>query len=250
MVSAVERSPLPVLDELTGPTPRKAVLKENTRRNAFLFPLVFMIVLIITILVARKTIPQIRTRIALRSNTRLAIAQITSLHSGGRGVEIVEYTFNAAGKQTTGNASVPYYLFDTLRQSRQIIVRYRPSDPAINHPDAWEWSPGAEGFFGLLGLGCFWIAGIAGAIYPIHLLRLRTIILYGSPAIATILSSSRDRRVFSYRYTFRSADGIERTGKGSTTREIGIGESSWLLYLPKNPSRSCLYPSTEFEVNS
>ena len=108
MGDEVERSTLDLPDELTGTTPRSAILSDNARRGAILLPLGFIIVLIITIHIARTEIPQIRTRIALRSDTRLAVAQITSLHSGGRGVEIVEFTFNGAGKRTSGSARVPY----------------------------------------------------------------------------------------------------------------------------------------------
>lgn len=250
MGDKVERSTLDLPDELTGTTPRSAILSDNARRGAVLLPLGFIIVLIITIHIARTEIPQIRTRIALRSDTRLAVAQITSLHSGGRGVEIVEYTFNGAGKRTSGSARVPYDFFQIVRESQQIIVRYQPSDPATNHPDAWEWSPGAEEFFSCFALGCFWFVGIVGLLYLFYLMRIRAIMRYGSPAIATIVSSKRDGRVHSYTYTFLSQDGLERKGKGSTTRDLALGDSSWVLYLPKNPRRNCLYPSTEFEINS
>jgi hypothetical protein len=241
----------PVLpDELNGSTPRSAILSGNARRGALVLPFGLLIVLTATIYTVRTEIPQIRTRLALQNNTRLAVAQITSLHSGGRGVEIVEYIFNGAGAPTSGSARVPYNFFATIRNSREIIVRYLSSNPAINHPDAWEWSLGAEDFFGGFALICFWLGGIAGVVYPIYLLRLRTLILYGRPAAATVESCMRDGRVFSYKYRFRSDDGLEKFGKGSTTRELEVGGGTWVLYLPKNPRRNCLYPSTEFEIYS
>jgi hypothetical protein len=236
-------------DELKGPTPRSAILSDNARRGAIVLPFGFAIVVAITIAIARSEIPQIQTRIVLHSNARLAVAQITSLHSGGRGIEIVEYTFNGAGTPASGSATVPYNFFATVRNSRQIIVRYRQSNPSINHPDAWEWSPDAEHFFGWFALVCFWVGGgIGGIVYPISLLRLRTLILYGRPAAATIESCTRDGRVFSYKYRFRSEGGFERKGSDSTTEELEIGAATWALYLPKNPRRNCLYPSTQFEI--
>ncbi|HEY1577692.1 MAG TPA: hypothetical protein VGF82_11550 [Terracidiphilus sp.] len=251
MGNTAEQSSLVVPDELTGPTPRRASLSDSARRGAVALAFGSVLVLIFTILTARIEIPQIRTRIALRSNTRLAIAQITSLHSGGRGIEIVEYTFNgAAGQATSGSATVPYNLIQLMRESRQIIVRYRPSDPAINHPDAWEWSLDAEHLFGGFAFVCFWFGGVAAIVYPIYLLRLRKLILYGRPAIATIDTSARNGRVFSCKYTFRSDEGFEWTGKSSTTRELAVGAATWVLYLPQSPRRNCLYPSTQFEIYS
>jgi len=235
-------------NELTGPTPRRAILSDNARRGAIALPFGSVIVLIITIFMARTEIPQIRTRIALRNNTRLAIAQITSLHSGGRGVEVVEYTFKGAGQQASGSATVPYNFYQLIRESKQIIVRYRPSNPAINHPDAWEWSLDAERLFGGFALVCFCFGWIAGVVNSIYLLRLRALIRNGCPALVTIESFTRDGRVFSYRYRFRCEKGIERTGKDSTSQELEIGATTWALYLPRNPRRNCLYPSTKFEV--
>lgn len=250
MAEKVERATPDLPDELIGPTPRNIRISGNTIRGAILLPFGSVIVLLAAIQVGRMEIPELRNRIELRDNTRLAVAQVTSLHSGGRGIEIVEYTFNGAGKQSSGSAFVPYYVFNTMRQSRQIIVRYRPSDPAINHPDAWQWSPSAEGFFGLFALLCFIVSGTGSIAYPIHLLRLRKLIRYGNPATANIQSSTRDGRVFSYRFTFRTEDGIEITGKDSTRRELAVGAATWVLFLPENPQLNCLYPSAEFEVVS
>lgn len=250
MGEKVERSKPDLPDELTGPIPWKALLSDNALRGAILLPLGSVVVLLAAIQIGRSEIPELRSRIELRGDTRLAVAQITSLHSGGRGVEIVEYSFNGPGKEASGSAKVPYYLFETMRESRQIIVRYRPSDPSINHPEAWEWSLGAEGFFGLFALLCFIVGGTCSIAYPIQLLRLRKLILCGHPATANIQSSTRDGRVFSYQFTFQAEDGIEVTGKDSTRRELAVGAATWVLFLPENPRRNCLYPSAEFEVYS
>jgi hypothetical protein len=250
MGDRTEESHPAVPDELVGPTPRKVRLSDNTRRVAFLVPLGFIIVFYISVRIGRTEIPQLRNRLALRTDTRLAVAQIASLHSGGRGVEIVEYVFNGSGKQATGTSTVPWDFFQTMRDSRQIIVRYRPSDPSINHPDAWEWSPGAEGFFGYFALLCGWFVGIIGIVYLIRVVRRRMLIRYGLPALAIIQSSTRDGRIFSYRYIFRSDDGVERFGKDSTVRELEIGARSWALYFPNNSGRNCLYPAAEFKICS
>lgn len=250
MGERVERSTPDLPDELSGSVPRSAILSSNAWRGAILLPLGFVIVLLFAIQICRTEIPEVRSRIELRGDKRLAVAQITSLHSGGRGVEIVEYSFNGAGKQASGSAKVPYYLFESMRQSRQIIVRYRPSDPSINHPDAWEWSIGAEDYFGLFALVCSTVSGTCSIAYLIHLLRLRTLILCGRPVTANIQSSTRDGQAFSYRFTFRDENGVEITGKDSTRRELAVGAATWVLFLPENPRRNCLYPSAEFEVCS
>lgn len=87
------------------------------------------------------SIQQTRDRAALRANGRLTIGDVTDLNLGRGSKETLHYAFTVQGESYSGRTRLSSSYGIVLAKSDHLVIRYLPSDPAINHPDAWEWSP-------------------------------------------------------------------------------------------------------------
>lgn len=56
----------------------------------------------------------------------------------------VKYTFEAEGRAITNEIKAPGTMEKFLYHAETIEIRYLPSNPEINHPVEWEWSPWSE----------------------------------------------------------------------------------------------------------
>jgi hypothetical protein len=57
----------------------------------------------------------------------------------GKGAtDMVAYSFSAGTARAQGDCEVPLRLWAGLHNGADLPVRYLPSDPAVNHPAAWE----------------------------------------------------------------------------------------------------------------
>ena len=76
----------------------------------------------------------------LRTQGREATAKIVRLwRTEGRGAtDMVAYAFSAGAARVHGECEVPLRLWAGLHNGADLPVRYLPSDPAVNHPAAWE----------------------------------------------------------------------------------------------------------------
>jgi len=147
----------------------------------------------------------------------------------------VEYSFAVNGVRYGGNARLPNCL--VRNKSDPIAIRFLPSDPSINHPDGWEWSP-IEGFYGVpyyaIGLG----ATIWGLAYS---LRERKLVRWGKPAERTVTNCISKDRWYEVEYEFRAEDGEYASGTSDCAESYEAGQNIWIVYLPKRPGRNYAY---------
>ena len=141
---------------------------------------------------------------------------------------------------------MPDDLVGTIRQPDRILVRFLPADPAINHPDAWEWSLlfNAKAIY----VSVFFL--ILGSFILAILYAERRFVREGSPTVATVTSCKLKAGLFILEYDFSAEDGasIKGSGESRIPREIGLNIS--VLYLPQNPRRSRPYPTPNFRVEA
>jgi hypothetical protein len=225
-------------DELAGPLPRKVEFDSNDAY--FLVWVVLIFVLggaICCGWYVSTSIKQVHQRAALRSNGREIVGQVTGLPTG-RGTRYVKYSFTLEGRDFSGEARIPGNSGIVLHERDHIIVRFLPSDPTMNHPDAWEWSP----LMGLLPTGLLPFFGVLVVVALIFLRREQKVISNGKAVQGVVTGCTRNDGQFKVRYDFRTEDGGLVTGSSYSNDSYGTGDRIWILYLPESPRRNVSYP--------
>jgi hypothetical protein len=230
--------------ELSMPLPRRIRPSSDARYGEIVLALMLGLTVILSLWLCKNVVQQMRLRSALRHGGAEVLAEITYLDRPGRGGDIVRYTFTANGEIASGEAGVPLQLVKSLRESNSLTVRYLPSDPAINHPAAWEWSflSNSVGIIFLMIL-----VSIFG-LFRIILYRRRQLLAWGKPVLGVVTECVSAKSSFSLKYNFRTESGVSFKGGGDTTTRQEIGASIWILYLPQNPARNQPYPFSDYCV--
>ena len=162
---------------------------------------------------------------------------------GGHGDSTVSYIFTFNGSLYDGKAQMPnYHLIE--HKSDRIVIRFLPSNPAINHPAAWEWSGFADIFPGIFLLFLTTMGGVAlGVVY-----RDRKLARNGKATQGVVIGCVQAKRYFRVEYEFCTEDGLRLKGKSDCADEYGAGARIWILYLPQKPKRNHVYPTSFYEV--
>lgn len=227
--------------ELTGPVPRRVSASQNTVGGMMGLALLFLIFAGLMAWGSRDFYHQLQIRAALRQSHETVMGQVSRvLH--GRHSDTVEYQFSVAGLPYAGSSRLP--TGRNPRRSDPIPIRYNPANPNMNHPDAWEWSPYSYLFEFLLIT--FWPC--LGAAVVVDLFRSRELVRYGQPAVGSVVNCVPNKKLYRIEYRFRTNSGEELTGKSNCKEAIETGSRIWVLYLPRNPQRNCLYPNFSFDV--
>jgi len=198
------------------------------------------------------TVRQTEHRAALRADSSTTAGEITRLQKMKHS-EVVYYTFSASGRLYTGEAELPWQLHEDVDRSKPLTVRYLPTDPAVNHPAAWEWS-----FFwwlplstGVLSLPDFssefqwfmapFIFGPVGLVLSIALRKQRKLLAEGLPAAGVVTGCTRGSRgSYWLKYEFQSEDGRVVQGKCQGKLQE-IGAPLCILYLRQDTSQNLPY---------
>ena len=230
--------------ELSGTVPRGVRLAGRSRSMPIVLALLIGGTVVSWSLYGKHAVNQVQQRSVLHNEGIETQAEITSLKRAGKGPYVVKYTFVANGQNISGLADVPPEPLRSLPESGPIAVRYLPSNPAINHPTAWEWSLSSEWFliFVLTTLSVLCGVTIAGA--P----RDRRLLVWGTPVTGIVSRCTPTKSAYSVQYEFRtqSAELVKGSGESLVRREGG--ECIWILYLPKDPRRNRPYPLSDFCV--
>jgi len=245
--SLTSRTVPSIPSELLGPTPRKVHVIGTGARNRIVGLALFAFVAIFSVLTCADVTKQIRHRTALRRDGRVVVGDVTKQRDGDNTIgPYVEYAFSVHGTAFSGWARMPDDLIGTIRQSDRILVRFLPADPAINHPDAWEWSLlfNAKGIYVLISFS------ILGSIISAILYAERRFVRGGSPTLGTVTSCKPKERLFFLEYDFSKEDGTSIKGSGYSRIPREVGSTIYVLYLPQNPRRSRPYPTPNFRVES
>jgi hypothetical protein len=231
--------------ELSGPVPRKVRLSESSRLLPFLLAALIGALTLGGFLYCMHVARQMHQKSALRQDGVEVQGAITSLKRADRGPDVVQYTFTANGQNISGQADVPPELMQNLENSSSLAVRYLPSNPAINHPAAWEWSLSSEWLliFMLLGIlaVCIVTARAAGGG--------RELLVWGTPAAGLVIHCAPTRSAYLVQYEFRTEAGAHVTGSGESLDSQDAGARIWVLYLPQNPRRNRPYPLSDYCVD-
>jgi hypothetical protein len=190
-------------------------------------------------------IKQIKQRAVLQREGREVVGEITRQRSGSRiSVPSVSYTFTVNGTAFSGWAQMPQNLVGSLRESDHILVRFLPANPAINHPDAWEWSV----LLNLESIVFMIFFAIMGSVVMVILSRERRLASEGMPSVGVVTICAPKDRTFWVKYDFSTEVGRSIKGSGYSSSRQEIGASICVLYLPQNPRRNHPYPLPNFRV--
>jgi hypothetical protein len=230
--------------ELSGSVPRSIRLSDRSRSMPVVLGLLIGVTVVIWSLYGKHVINQVQQRSLLREEGVEAQAEITSLKRAGRGPWVVKYTFAANDQNISGMADVPPESKGGLSGSSFLAIRYLPSNPAINHPAAWEWSLSSE----WLGIGVLMCLPTLFCMTAADAYKNRKLLVWGRPVTGTVTKCSRTRGAYSVKYEFCTETGELVKGSGESLGRREIGECIWILFLTKNPHRNGPYPFSDFCV--
>src|ERR1035438_8704013 len=162
--------------ELIGPTPRKVRLFGDGIR----FGIISVTFLAIPILLGIWSCIQIRYRAELQRDGRQVVGRVTGLGTG-RGAGLVKYSFTVNGTAFSGQAPEPDNLAGRIGEYDHIRVLFLPENPAINHPEGWEWTYVDP--VGTVGMIFF---AICGSVFMTILCRERKLAIEGRPAVGIV----------------------------------------------------------------
>jgi hypothetical protein len=247
-LASSDRVALMAPSELAGPLPRTVTLNfDGDARYLLLIVLLFFFGGAIWLgWKGYDDVQQSQHRAVLRSDGREVVGEVTGFSFGRDRPTTVNYRFTVHGVTYSGSADEPRTPgpSTSLNKSDKILVRFLPSNPAINHPDAWEWSA----FIGLeyIAFQVFFMAmgGLALAV----LWRDRKLAREGKVAEGVVTSCTRKDRSFRVEYEFRTEDGVPVKGSSDSVDEYGASARIWILYLPQRPRRNHIYPLSFFDV--
>jgi hypothetical protein len=245
-LEAPSHQALEMPEELSGPLPRKAELIADDSYFLIVVVLIFVVGGAITCgWWASAAIKQFHQRAVLRSDGRQIVGRVTGLPTG-RGTEYVKYSFALNGRDFSGKARIPLHAGIGLHEQDQIVIRFLPSDPTINYPDAWEWSP----LMGLdaIGFQIFCAAIVCLALF--FLRRERRLACEGKAVLGVVTSCEPKDRQFRVNYDFRTDDGVLIKGGSGCKYAYKSGARIWILYLPSRPNRNGSYPLSDYRVTA
>lgn len=246
-----ESSSYPTLEippEVSGPIPRKVGLNfDGDGRFLLIIILCFFIPgLIFLGWNGYGDFNQFQHRAVLRNNAREVVGEVTGFSWGRYSPISVHYRFAVDGATYSGKALEPKSPGPGTSYSKgdDILIRFLPSNPTVNHPGAWEWSP-TDGWYFVLAEVFF--TSLGGVVLA-YLLRDRKLARKGKVAAAMVTACTRDDRWFRVEYEFRTEDGVLMKGHDDFKDEYGVGARIWMLYLPQRPQRNHRYPLSTFIV--
>jgi hypothetical protein len=227
--SSFEMSTMP--SELAGPSPRKVQLSsEGDGRYLLVVVLVFFVGgLIFQGWNGYDDIKQFQQRALLRGDTREVVGEVTGFSFGRNSPMSVIYRFTVNGVTYSGKALEPANPGPgtSFEKGDDILIRFLPSNPAINHPDAWEWSAAIGWYFVVGELFFTSMGGLALAV----LLRDRRLAREGKVAAGIVTGCARDDRWFRVDYEFRTEGGVLMKGHNDFKEEYGARESGYSTCL-------------------
>jgi hypothetical protein len=171
--------------------------------------------------------------------------EINKLWLRDKGSEpMVGYAFTANGVRITGEATVPKDRWPGIRKAGFLPVRFLPSNPAVNHPSAWD-EAGMPAWFPFV-MPLMWL--VASVLLLISQRRQRQVAAEGVPAAGVVTSCSRIKGGWAARYQFRTNDGLIAKGRNKVPSRVEAGATVCVLYLPRNPRRCYIYPLSLYRV--
>ena len=229
--------------ELMGRTPHRVRLTGTGWLYAFASAFFIFLAAYFAIKTANLVNRENSEQSALRQSGSQTLGQVTIKRRG-----LLSYTFDVDGTIYSGRASAPIDVWDSLHEGDSLSVRYLPATPAVNHPAAWEdstsstwWQLIFPGFLAIMSAGFVWR-------FPLQY----RVAVNGVPAWACIAErewKGPSRGPHWENYTFRNAEDEVQFGRCPMDVTLRAGATVCVLFLPKKPIVSHVYPLDFFEVN-
>jgi uncharacterized protein DUF3592 len=247
------------VDSVTFPrewTPPQELGGERPRSVRLTAAGIVLSVLSILMLVAALPIV-VAMRVAdARSDARTAVlrregqdidAEVTRLRRVGKDRQPrVAYAFVVGEARYQADVEAPLSRWEDLRVGGRLAVRYLPSDPATNHPVAWDRSP-----FGPMPPAV--TAGflvLIGGLLRYTLRRDRRLLEDGVPSAGVVTRVHRMKGGYATHYQFRVDDGEVRRGRGPLPRRLETGAILPVIADRDNPRRNAPYPLKLYRVRA
>ena len=205
--------------------------------------LTFLAGLALLLWIAHGALTGLRTRDILRSNGQLTYGEITKV-SVNRGGEDVRYTFPVDGVLYSGHAEMEAAEYTVPGNSKEIPLRYLPSDPRVNQPVKWQWVSVWDFFPFVLLLAFMAIA----ARVMILAFRLGMLVRMGLVVAGKVIGCAPNKKLFTVYYEFAAGDKTVIEGSSDLVDEYEVGTSIPVVYLPSNPKRNNRYPINGFRT--
>lgn len=167
--------------------------------------------------------------------------------SGRSATHYLTATFEVGGQRFTARDQVPGPRYHATDLGAPVAITYLPTDPATNRLDrvdderiartgaAFTWGAVASA----LAFGCTLL------LFERYAQRLLRLARDGRAATATIVAPQRRGR--GVHFTFRDANGAERSGRstfrGRIPPQCAPGAAAMVLFAPERPERSALLAS-------
>lgn len=237
--------------ELTGALPRKTRLSNDGIVTVMVATVFLLAVIAFVLWGSIQTAKQMAQMAALSREGLQTTGEVRRLwHSGPlMTTPWVSYVFTANGVAFTGKSSVPKHLWNGLREAGPLPIRFMHSNPAINHPAAWEGRANLDRWL----LPCAFLVlpftAFIGTKVMIPLRQDRQLVAGGMPAAGVILKCyGGGRGGWGATYQFRTEDGRLAEGSSSCGNRLEIGSTVCVLYSPQDPKRNHLYSALLYRV--
>jgi hypothetical protein len=228
-------------EELTGPTPRRFKWHSGGKGNFILC----LIILVIGFAIVTAIWETAREDHALAEDAQTADSVITRKwtdHGSRSTYYRVAYEFSVDGKKVKGESGLSQRKWNGLSTGSHTPVLYVPAEPNLNRPSlAYDtvlsyWVPA--------GATAFWIFSLVVAWSPIR--KEKRLLQYGLVVPGTITnnqSGSRPKYGWVIKYEYQLSDGTVLKGRTQRDRTYRQGQVVTILYDPKRPKRSEIYPT-------
>lgn len=189
----------------------------------------------------------VQQREVLRLNGRELVAEITELPSSRSGT-YVQYAFRVGRVWYSGEARLPDGPLK-VAVGQPILIRFLPTNPAINHPAAWEWTLGSDivPILFLLLLSC--LGFLPAALLPAKLLRERSLARNGWCVDGKVTACAPNHARFSVDYEFHTQEHLLVEGSNDySEEEYELGSTIRIIYLRDHPRRNAFYPLSAYRI--
>jgi hypothetical protein len=235
--------------ELTGATPRKVKYTQRGKVNlgVFGFALVFGFLIVAGLFGSYIGDQQLKT------DAKETVGSVTKKWTqSGRSTTVyhyVAYSFTVEGQTFRGESNLPNSKWQPLSVGASLGVRYVPSNPSNNAADNAYESPSMPYWVPLAALPV-WVWFVYLSVYQVR--REKWLLQYGQTTAAVITSDNRGKSIPKYgwvtRYEFQLPEGSMRKGSVQRDGTWMRGQTVCILFNPKRPRISGIYPLQMCEI--
>jgi len=174
---------------------------------------------------------------------------IDSARRDGNTYYYVAYSFAVGGQTFRGEGYIRKAKWQALTTGSALGVRYVPWNPSNNRADI-AFETVSMPYWAALAAFVVWIGSIHLSLSDVR--KEKALLMYGQTAAGVIVTNNEGKRIPKYGwvtgYEFQLPDGSIRKGTVQRDRTWRRGQTVSILYDPKRPRRSGIYPLRMSEI--